>query len=46
LTLTKRQDSFCGRHNIVADTHTYTNIHPYEYMHAHSIPVNTSKRLK
>jgi hypothetical protein len=36
---------FFERYNIDADIYICTDTHPYEYMHAHPTPMNTSKRL-
>jgi hypothetical protein len=36
---------FFERYNIDVDIYICTDIHPYEHMHAHPIPMNTSKRL-
>jgi hypothetical protein len=36
---------FFEKHSTNVDTHTRMSTHPYEYTHAHSTPMSTSKRL-
>jgi hypothetical protein len=41
----KRHGFFFEKHSTNVDTHICTSTHPYEYTHAHHIPMSTSKRL-
>jgi hypothetical protein len=36
---------FFKKHSTNVDTYTRMSNYPYEYMHAHPIPINTSERL-